>query len=63
MAYSASGTLTNSAGEWVYLGDGLGNYMRLVFLGSGAVKREKNVPGTADGWIGPEREGEWRWVY
>ncbi len=41
----------------------MGNYMRLAFLGSGAVKREKNVPGTTDEWIGPEREGEWRWVY
>ena len=63
VVYTPSGNLSNVAGERVYLGDGLGNYMRLVFTGSGSVKREKNVPGTADEWIGPEREGEWRWVY
>lgn len=64
IVYAPGGALAGTADPKVFFGDNRGNYMRLVFNHvTGQVRREKHVPGSADDWLGPSREGEWTWLY
>ncbi len=64
IVFAPGGALVGTADPRVHVGDLRGNHMRLVFNHiTGQVRREMFVPGSANEWLGPSREGEWPWLY
>jgi Tfp pilus assembly protein FimT len=63
VVYSASGNLTTATPPAVYLGDGQGNFVRLLWNPTtGQVERQMYSPATSS-WLGVGKEAQWPWAY